>query len=165
MIYGRHSTHEPKADHKVLTNRAVWFIICKNKSLYLEIIPCYLLNSIDFSHLQVVFSSNLCVTTRSNLWHNHWTKLDLFEDWLRFSIDSFCLSAKCTSLNEQFTTEPFTLLHSYLIQHIYLQRGFSTSQGFQFRTWSVYQSAQMKSSGKYFDLLKMSAVGDSNSRL
>ena len=94
------STREPKADHKVLTNIAVWFIICKNKSLfdnlYLEIIPCYLLNSIDFSHFQGVFSSNLGVTTRSNLMHNRWTKLDLFEDWLRFSIDSFCLSASCT---------------------------------------------------------------------
>ena len=122
------STREPKADHKVLTNIAVWFIICKNKSLfdnlYLEIIPCYLLNSIDFSHFPGVFSSNLGVTTRSNLMHNRWIKLEFLEKWLRFSIDSFCLSASCTSLNEQFTTEPFTLLNSYIIQHIYLQRGF-----------------------------------------
>ena len=122
------STREPKADHKVLTNSAVWFIMCKNKplfdNLYLEIIPCYLQNSINFSHFQGVFSSNLGVTTRSNLMHNRSTILDLFEDWLRFSIDSFCLSASCTSLNEQFTTEPLTLLNNYIIQHIYLQRGF-----------------------------------------
>ena len=128
LIYGRHSTREPKADHKVLTNSAVWFIICKNKSLYLEIIPCYLLNYMDFSHFQGVFSSNLCVTTRSHLRHNHWTKIDSFE--VGFSIDSFCLSANCTSLNEQFTTEPFTLLNSYIIQLIYLQRGFYSTTEF-----------------------------------
>ena len=120
---------------------AVWFIMCRNKplfdNLYPEIIPCCLQNSIDFSDFQGVFSSNFGVTTRSNIMHNRSTILDLFEDWLRFSIDSFCLSAGCTSLNEQFTTKPLTLLNNYIIHTYICSEVFTTPQNFQFRTWSV----------------------------